>query len=54
LKKFVERILGRAEQKSAEPGGRSTAESAYTKPSLPAGRRLFCIGDFHGRLVLLE
>ena len=49
MKKFVERILGRPEQ-----GARTAEESAYTEPGLPAGRRLYCIGDIHGRLDLLE
>ena len=49
MKKFVERILGRPEQ-----GARTAEESVYTEPGLPAGRRLYCIGDIHGRLDLLE
>jgi serine/threonine protein phosphatase 1 len=52
LKKFVERILGRSDQPPTE----STEEErqSYTEPFLPAGRRLYCIGDIHGRLDLLE
>jgi len=54
LKKFVERILGRAERAPAEAGESAAGDSAFTQPSLPEGRRLYCIGDIHGRLDLLE
>jgi serine/threonine protein phosphatase 1 len=52
LKKFVERILGRADPGRARQA--PAPEAAGVKPSLPAGRRLYCIGDIHGRLDLLE
>ena len=45
MKKFVERMLGRAEQPEGGP---------WVEPYLPPGRRLYCIGDIHGRLDLLE
>lgn len=51
MKKLVERILGPSDgaAKSApEEEGRH-----YAEPLLPAGRRLYCIGDIHGRLDLL-
>jgi serine/threonine protein phosphatase 1 len=52
LKKFVERLLGpsdAARTKSVQP-----ESASYVEPSLPAGRRLYCIGDIHGRLDLLD
>lgn len=52
MKKFVERILGRAER--AQKDESEPAESGGTQPFLPEGRRLYCIGDIHGRLDLLE
>jgi serine/threonine protein phosphatase 1 len=54
LQKFLERVLGRAEQPQPEPGNREQAGPGFIKPDLPAGRRLYCIGDIHGRLDLLE
>jgi len=51
LKKFVERILGRPERKG---GKEDQAGSGQVEPFIPAGRRLYCIGDIHGRLDLLE
>lgn len=54
MKKFVERILGRAESPARNAAGTEPEESAGVKPCLPAGRRLYCIGDIHGRLDLLE
>jgi len=52
LKKFVDRILGRPDRGPAGDG--EAAEQAYAQPFLPSGRRLYCIGDIHGRLDLLE
>ena len=54
MKKFVERILGRPARAREEPGTEEQAAAAQVKPDLPAGRRLYCIGDIHGRLDLLE
>ena len=52
MKKFVERLLGPSDR---SPAPASAADSQrYTSPSLPAGRRLYCIGDIHGRLDLLD
>jgi len=52
LKKFVDRILGRPDEPA---GGAAEAPAcAYVQPFLPEGRRLYCIGDIHGRLDLLE
>ena len=53
MKKFVERILGRPEA-PAQPGDATADTASYVQPQLPAGRRLYCIGDIHGRLDLLE
>ena len=52
MKKFVERILGRADE--APPDAAAEQGQSWTPPSLPAGRRLYCVGDIHGRLDLLE
>lgn len=52
MKKFVERILGQADARNAQEP--AAAGMAYTDPMLPAGRRLYAIGDIHGRLDLLE
>ena len=52
MKKFVERILGRPDEPHA--GKPDATERQYVEPVLPAGRRLYCIGDIHGRLDLLE
>ena len=54
MKKFVERILGKAERPGPSADNESAPDSGYTRPSLPDGRRLYCIGDIHGRLDLLE
>ena len=54
MKKFVERILGRAERSPKQTGVTTPGGLAYTRPSLPLDRRLYCIGDIHGRLDLLE
>ena len=53
MKKLVELILGRPEPSSERPG-RGDQSVAHVQPFLPAGRRLYCIGDIHGRLDLLE
>lgn len=54
MKKLVERILGRAEADRASPGEPRPGEVACVEPFLPPGRRLYCIGDIHGRLDLLK
>ena len=38
----------------AGPGADAAGQPAATLPTLPAGRRLYSIGDIHGRLDLLE
>jgi len=43
LKEFVKRLLG----------GSETSPQEAVKPCLPAGERLYCVGDIHGRLDLL-
>ena len=43
MRSFVKRLLG-----GSEP------DAAPIQPAIPAGRRLYSIGDIHGRLDLLE
>jgi serine/threonine protein phosphatase 1 len=54
LKKFVERVLGRAERSRDVPGTVGPDGETRVTPFLPDGRRLYCVGDIHGRLDLLE
>jgi len=54
LKRFIDRILGRPDSTPAEPGGAEKAPDAQRKPLAPAARRIYAIGDIHGRLDLLE
>jgi serine/threonine protein phosphatase 1 len=51
LKKFVDRILGRTE---TAVDTEDKAASGHVEPFVPDGQRLYCIGDIHGRLDLLE
>jgi serine/threonine protein phosphatase 1 len=59
LNKFLDRLLGRSDRDRPDRG-RTEAGSAEkdregcVSPSLPPDRRLYCIGDIHGRLDLLE
>jgi serine/threonine protein phosphatase 1 len=50
LKKFVDRILGRADRQEPEQEG----SGSFVDPFIPERRRIYCIGDIHGRLDLLE
>jgi serine/threonine protein phosphatase 1 len=52
LKRFVERLLGPSDDARDKPGQPESAR--HIEPFLPAGRRLYCIGDIHGRLDLLD
>lgn len=52
MKKLVERILGPSDGSRSKPGRPEAVD--YVEPSLPGGRRLYCIGDIHGRLDLLD
>jgi len=52
LKKFVERLLGPPDAARADP--RQAEDERYVAPNVPPGRRLYCIGDIHGRLDLLH
>jgi len=54
LKRFFRRWLGGSgDSRSALPGFENQDIDGVT-PYLPAGRRVYCIGDIHGRLDLLE
>lgn len=52
MKRFVERMLGRPEPTGIKPGARDYDEDGHAQ--LPPGRRVYCIGDIHGRLDLLD
>ncbi len=54
MKKLIGRILGRADVDRTPPGAARPGEATFVEPFLPSGRRLYCIGDIHGRLDLLE
>jgi serine/threonine protein phosphatase 1 len=50
LKRFVDKILGHPDTADKAPD----AAPDHVTPQLPEGRRLYCVGDIHGRLDLLE
>ena len=52
--KFLQRWLGRAEDSGVEAVAEQSIASVPVSPLLPPGRRIYCIGDIHGRLDLLE
>lgn len=52
MKKFVDRILGRPDPDPA-PGAEAEAAN-YPQPQIPERRRVYCVGDIHGRLDLLD
>lgn len=54
MKKFVERLLGRAAKPPGEAASEADGGADMPRPFLPEGRRVYCIGDIHGRLDLLE
>ena len=54
MKKLVERILGRADGPVVTAREPDPVDREYTRPWLPPGRRVYSIGDIHGRLDLLE
>jgi hypothetical protein len=54
LNRYLKRLLGRPDSTSGTPGGTENVEQDSASPSLPSDRRLYCIGDIHGRLDLLK
>lgn len=46
--------MGRCKKIFAGPVGNENSQQTGVRPSLAPGRRLYCIGDIHGRLDLLE
>jgi serine/threonine protein phosphatase 1 len=54
LIKLFSRLRGHSGRQQSEEGGRKIDKNARVSPSLPPGRRLYCVGDIHGRLDLLE
>ncbi len=57
MSNFLDRLLGRSDRPTGNKVGARRAENdgdGSDSPSLPEGRRLYSIGDIHGRLDLLE
>jgi len=54
VKKFVDWMLGKADSPQAGAGQTDALGQEHTRALLPPGRRLYCIGDIHGRLDLLH
>jgi serine/threonine protein phosphatase 1 len=54
LIKFLSALLGKSERRQSTAISMETDKVACVSPSLPPDRRLYCIGDIHGRLDLLE
>ena len=52
--KFLSRLLGNFGKQQSVADSSESDENAPVSPMLPADRRLYCIGDIHGRLDLLE
>lgn len=53
MKKFLERLLGRPADSREGRGREKIADENQVKPFLENGRRLYAIGDIHGRLAEL-
>jgi serine/threonine protein phosphatase 1 len=51
---LLRRLLGRPDNTLGMPRGTENVEQDSVSPSLPSDRRLYCIGDIHGRLDLLK
>lgn len=54
LNRFLQRLLGRSDNKLAMLGDAEKVENNADRPSLLPDCRLYCVGDIHGRLDLLE
>ncbi|MFC1778069.1 metallophosphoesterase family protein [Pseudomonadota bacterium] len=52
--KLLSRLLGSSGSQQSATASSETDEDTRVSPSLPPGRRLYCVGDIHGRLDLLE
>ena len=52
--KFLQQWLGRSELVNTEHASEEVPGIEAVSASLPPGRRVYCIGDIHGRLDLLE
>ena len=54
MKRILDRILGRSDKAIGATSSDTEPENPAVRPYLPPGRRLYCIGDIHGRLDLLQ
>lgn len=54
LRMLLQRLSGRSRQAGTKAVGDQKDKQGCVSPYLPPGRRLYCIGDIHGRLDLLE
>jgi serine/threonine protein phosphatase 1 len=54
LPKLLKRLLGRSGKDAGVLGSAGKNGRESVRPSLPVGRRVYCVGDIHGRLDLLE
>ena len=54
MKRFLQHLLGRKVRGDSASGKLEKEQQPGVTPFLPEGRRLYCIGDIHGRLDLLE
>ncbi len=54
MRKFLRNIIGRIEKKNAQVDAAESGSPERVDPFLRPGHRLYCIGDIHGRLDLLE
>ena len=54
MRKLLKRLLGQSGVDGMGPDSSKDDDTDRLRPSLQPGHRLYCIGDIHGRLDLLE
>lgn len=52
--KILSRLLGKSGERQSAENKAETDQVVHVSPSIPPGRRVYSIGDIHGRLDLLE